>query len=184
LAHLARRRWVWVPDWQMLLHPRYPFRTAMAWLRPLTITARADPAVPRHGREMPIAATSMALRGDMARRLGDGGHPRDRPGADRSPRPARDGQAGPSTTGATKKHRCGIPDSTSGDSISSESGSRCNKPSPSAPASLATRRASPRKSTPWPHTAIAGGARAARLSGTSYTSRVKLRMTVGVCARW
>ena len=83
----------------------------------------ADPAV--LGTAMLSVATSTEPRGEKEPLLGaTASHP-GRTGDGRSRRPADVGTMARSTTGATKKHPCGIPDSTSGASTSSESGSRC-----------------------------------------------------------
>jgi hypothetical protein len=85
--------------------------------------ARADPA---HGMEMLSVVTSTTeRRGDRAPRPGATVSLPGRTGDDRFRRPADAGTTAPSTTGATRKRRFGIPVSTSGASISSESGSRC-----------------------------------------------------------
>jgi hypothetical protein len=85
--------------------------------------APADPAV--LGTAMLSVATSTEPRGEKEPLLGaTASHP-GRTGDGRSRRPADVGTTARSTTGATKKHPCGIPDSTSGASTSSESGSRC-----------------------------------------------------------
>jgi hypothetical protein len=85
--------------------------------------APADPAV--LGTAMLSVATSTEPRGEKEPLRGaTASHP-GRTGDGRSRRPADVGTMARSTTGATKKHPCGIPDSTSGASTSSESGSRC-----------------------------------------------------------
>jgi hypothetical protein len=88
----------------------------------------AAPAVPvaqALGTAMLSVATSTEPRGEKEPLLGaTASHP-GRTGDGRSRRPADVGTTARSTTGATKKHPCGIPDSTSGASTSSESGSRC-----------------------------------------------------------
>jgi hypothetical protein len=77
------------------------------------------------GTAMLSVATSTEPRGEKEPLLGaTASHP-GRTGDGRSRRPADGGTMARSTTGATKKHPCGIPDSTSGASTSSESGSRC-----------------------------------------------------------
>jgi hypothetical protein len=100
-------------------------------------TAPADLAVPAaRGMATTSAATSTAPRGVMDPHPGDRVHHRGRTGTDRSHRLGGGGGMVPSTTGATRKTRCGIPSSTSGASTSSESGSRCNESPHTTPASL------------------------------------------------
>jgi hypothetical protein len=83
----------------------------------------ADPAV--LGTAILSVATSTEPRGEKDPLRGaTASHPA-RTGEGRSRRPADVGTMARSTTGATKKHPSGIPDSTSGASTSSESGSRC-----------------------------------------------------------
>ncbi|BBZ52008.1 hypothetical protein MHEI_37250 [Mycobacterium heidelbergense] len=103
--------------------------------RPATPAVRVDPvdragpaarAVPAgHGMAIPSAVTSTTPRGatdphpgDMVSRLGQ-------LGTGRSRLPVGNGGTAPSTTSDTTKRPCGIPDSTSGASGSSGSGSRC-----------------------------------------------------------
>ena len=94
---------------------------------------QADPAA--HGMATTSAATSTAPRGATDPHPGALVHHRGRTGTDRSHRPGGSGGMVPSTTGATRKTRCGIPSSTSGASTSSESGSRCNESPHTTPAS-------------------------------------------------
>jgi hypothetical protein len=83
----------------------------------------ADPAV--LGTAILSVATSTEPRGEKDPLRGaTASHPA-RTGEGRSRRPADVGTMARSTTGATRKHPSGIPDSTSGASTSSESGSRC-----------------------------------------------------------
>jgi hypothetical protein len=99
-------------------------------------TAPADLAGPAaHGMATTSAATSTAPRGATDPHPGALVHHRGRTGTDRSHRPGGSGGMAPSTTGATRKTRCGIPSSTSGASTSSESGSRCNESPHTTPAS-------------------------------------------------
>jgi hypothetical protein len=94
---------------------------------------RADPVVPA-ARAVPVvlgtgtrsvATSTTEPRGDKDPLLGaTASHP-GRTGEGRSRRPADGGTMARSTTGATKRRPCGTPDSTSGASTSSESGSRC-----------------------------------------------------------
>jgi hypothetical protein len=99
-------------------------------------TALADLAVPAaHGMATTSAATSTAHRGATDPHPGALVNHRGRTGTDRSHRPGGSGGMAPSTTGATRKTRCGIPSSTSGASTSSESGSRCNESPHTTPAS-------------------------------------------------
>ncbi|BBX61237.1 hypothetical protein MSAS_04110 [Mycobacterium saskatchewanense] len=88
---------------------------------------RAGPA-DRQGRGTgtPNAATSTAPRGEMAPPRGVRANRRGPHGADPYPRPEGSGRVAPSTTTDTKKPPRGIKDSTSGASISSGFGSRCN----------------------------------------------------------
>jgi hypothetical protein len=90
---------------------------------------QAGPVVPAGpvvlGTAMLSVATSTEPRGEKEPLLGaTASHP-GRTGVGRSRHPADGGTMARSTTGATRKHPCGIPDSTSGASTSSESGSRC-----------------------------------------------------------
>jgi hypothetical protein len=98
-------------------------------------TVRADRVVPVAqadlavlavlGTGMPSVATSTEPRGEKDPLLGaTASHP-GRTGEGHSRRQGVTGMRAQSTTGATKKRPCGIPDSTSGASTSSESGSRC-----------------------------------------------------------
>jgi hypothetical protein len=96
-------------------------------------TALADLAA--RGMATTSAATSTAHRGATDPHPGALVHHRGRTGTDRSHRPGGSGGMAPSTTGATRKTRCGIPSSTSGASTSSESGSRCNESPHTTPAS-------------------------------------------------
>lgn len=81
--------------------------------------------VPALGMGMLSVATSTEPRGEKDPLLGvTASHP-GRTGDGRSRLPADGGTVARSTTGATKRRPCGIPDSTSGASTSSESGSRC-----------------------------------------------------------
>jgi hypothetical protein len=101
----------------------------------LVRVVRADLVVPV-ARAVPVrqavlgtgtlsVATSTEPRGEKDPLPGaTASHP-GRTGEGRSRRPADGGTMARSTTGATKKHPCGTPDSTSGASTSSESGSRC-----------------------------------------------------------
>jgi hypothetical protein len=90
---------------------------------PAVPVVRADPAV--LGTGMLSAATSTEPRGAKDPLLGaTASHP-GRTGEGRSRRQGVTGMRAQSTTGATRKHPCGIPDSTSGASTSSEFGSRC-----------------------------------------------------------
>jgi hypothetical protein len=87
---------------------------------------QAGPVAPAVlGTAMLSVATSTEPRGEKEPLRGaTASHPA-RTGDGRSRHPADGGTMARSTTGATKKHPCGIPDSTSGASTSSESGSRC-----------------------------------------------------------
>ena len=80
------------------------------------------------GAEIRNVATSTAPRGETGRRRGGPARRRGQIGADRCRRPAGNGTTARSTIGVTRKRPCGIRNSTSGDSGSSESGFRCNKP--------------------------------------------------------
>jgi hypothetical protein len=109
-----------------------------AALVPMVRVVRADLVVPvvPVARAVPVGqavlgtgtlsvATSTEPRGEKDPLPGaTASHP-GRTGEGRSRRPADGGTMARSTTGATKKHPCGTPDSTSGASTSSESGSRC-----------------------------------------------------------
>ena len=87
-----------------------------------------DRAVPAaRGTEMRSVVTSAGPRGVTGRHLGDPVRRRDPTGTGRSPRLVGTGDMGRSTTGATRRLPCGIPDSTSGASGSSESGFRCKQ---------------------------------------------------------
>ena len=87
-----------------------------------------DRAVPAaRGTEMRSVVTSAGPRGATGRHLGDPVRRRDPTGTGRSPRLVGTGDMGRSTTGATRRLPCGIPDSTSGASGSSESGFRCKQ---------------------------------------------------------
>jgi hypothetical protein len=92
-------------------------------------TVPADREVPvvqaERGMEMTIGVTSTTPRGATDLAPGDQVSHRGLRGIDRSRRREAHGTMARSTTGATRKHPCGIPDSTSGASTSSESGSRC-----------------------------------------------------------
>jgi hypothetical protein len=94
-------------------------------VRPTT-TVPADPVGPPRGMGIHTAATSTAPHGETDPHPGVRVSRRGRPGADRSRRRAGDGWAAQSTTGATRKRPCGMPDSTNGGSGCSGSGSRCN----------------------------------------------------------
>jgi hypothetical protein len=83
----------------------------------------AGPAV--LGTAMLSVATSTEPPGEKEPLLGGTASHPGRTGDGRSRHPADVGTMARSTTGATRKHPCGIPDSTSGASTSSESGSRC-----------------------------------------------------------
>ena len=96
-------------------------------------TGLAVPAA--RGMATTSAATSTAHRGATDPDPGALVNHRGRTGTDRSHRPGGSGGMAPSTTGATRKTRCGIPSSTSGASTSSESGSRCNESPHTTPAS-------------------------------------------------
>ena len=96
-------------------------------------TGLAVPAA--RGMATTSAATSTAHRGATDPHPGALVNHRGRTGTDRSHRPGGSGGMAPSTTGATRKTRCGIPSSTSGASTSSESGSRCNESPHTTPAS-------------------------------------------------
>jgi hypothetical protein len=90
---------------------------------PADLVGPADPAI--LGTAILSVATSTEPRGEKDPLRGaTASHPA-RTGEGRSRRPADVGTMARSTTGATKKHPSGIPDSTSGASTSSESGSRC-----------------------------------------------------------
>lgn len=133
---------------------------------------QADRAV--HGTGMLSVATSTEPRGEKDPLLGATVSRPGQRGTDRSHRRGVTGITARSIIGATRKHPCGIPDSTSGASTSSESGSRCK--------SLTQPTTTP--VSPLGETGVVLTARpgTARWPGTLYTSRVKLRMTVGVCA--
>ncbi|GAA4290084.1 hypothetical protein GCM10023161_34050 [Mycobacterium paraffinicum] len=94
----------------------------VALVAPVDPIIRAGP-----GTEMPSAATSAVLRGVTGRHLGGPASRRGPRGIGRSPRPARSGGMARSTTGATRRLPCGIPDSISGASGSLESGFRCKQ---------------------------------------------------------
>ena len=96
------------------------------------LAAQADPV---HGMGISSVATSAGPRGETGPRRGGLVRRRTQIGADRCPRLEAGGRVAQSTTGATRKHPCGIPGSTSGASISSESGSRCKAATPTTPAS-------------------------------------------------
>jgi hypothetical protein len=106
-------------------------------------TDRADPAVladrAAHGTATPSAATSTERRGETDPHPGDRVSRRRRHGTGRFHRPVERGTTARSTTGATRKLRCGIPSSTSGASISSESGFRSNESPHATPASPGRR---------------------------------------------
>jgi Protein of unknown function (DUF2563) len=95
-----------------------------------TRTVLAGPVDPAHGMGIPSVAISTGPRGVTDPHLGDPVSRPGRRGTDRSRRPAARGITAPSTTGATRKRPFGIPDSTSGASGSSGSGSRCKKATP------------------------------------------------------
>ena len=107
-----------------------------AALVPMVRVVRADLVVPV-ARAVPVgqavlgtgtrsvATSTTEPRGDKDPLLGaTASHP-GRTGEGRSRRPADGGTMARSTTGATRRHPCGTPDSTSGASTSSGSGSRC-----------------------------------------------------------
>src|SRR5271155_916806 len=104
-----------------------------------TTAARADPVVPAdpagHGVGTLSVATSTGPRGATMRHPGDGARRHGQGGADRSPRPVVAGEVAQSTTGATRKHRSGMPGSISGALTSSECGSRCKEAAVTSPAS-------------------------------------------------
>lgn len=151
----------------------------------LMSTVRAGPVVPAVrvaradlaalGTGMLSVATSTAPHGEKDPLLGATVSHLGQRGIDRSHRPGVTGITAPSTTGATRKHPCGIPDSTSGASTSSESGFRCK--------SLIRPTTTPVSPLGETGVVLTPRPRAARLSRTLYTSRVKLRMTVGLCVR-
>jgi len=87
--------------------------------------AQADAVDPARGMGIPSVATSTRPPGVMDLRPGGLVRHQHQRGVDRSRRPEASGRVAQSTIGATRKHRCGIPGSTSGASGSSESGSRC-----------------------------------------------------------
>ena len=90
--------------------------------------ARADRLVaPANGMGIHTVATSAGPRGETGPHRGGLVSPRRPPGANRCHLREASGSAARSTTGATRKHRCGTPDSTSGASGSSESGFRWDK---------------------------------------------------------
>jgi hypothetical protein len=92
---------------------------------PAGLVARVDPVA--HGTEMPSVATSTARRGATDLALGGLVRRRDPHGTVRYLRREAGGMLARSTTTATRKTRSGIPGSTSGALISSESGSRCKE---------------------------------------------------------
>ncbi len=92
---------------------------------PVVRVAQADPAV--RGTAMLSVATSTEPRGEKDPLLGATVSHLGQRGTDRSHRQGVTGITAQSTTGATRKHPCGIPVSTSGASTSSESGSRCKQ---------------------------------------------------------
>jgi hypothetical protein len=94
-----------------------------------------DPAAPAtRGAGTRSAATSTARRGARAPHRGVGAHRRGRTGAARCLVLVACGVVARSTTTATTRRRCGIPDSTLGASGSSGCGSRCKEPLPTTPA--------------------------------------------------
>jgi hypothetical protein len=99
-------------------------------------TDRADRVVPAlHGTATTIAATSITRRGVMDPHPGAPASRRIRTGAGRFPRQEGVGTTDRSITTATTRTRSGTRDSTSGDSTSSESGSRCKDSPLQTPAS-------------------------------------------------
>jgi len=90
---------------------------------------------PAHGMGMASAATSTGPPGETDPHPGVPASHRGRHGTGRFRRPVDRGMTVPSTIGATRKTRSGTRSSTSGASISSESGSRCRKPPHKTPAS-------------------------------------------------
>jgi len=94
---------------------------------PVTSVGRVLPATSDGGLLTPSAAF-VVPRGVMEQRRGAGERRRRSGGAGRCRRRAECGTKGRSTTGATTSNRYGIRAKTGGVSISSESGSRCNKP--------------------------------------------------------
>jgi hypothetical protein len=95
---------------------------------PMDPAVPVDRAVPAHGMGIASAATSTGPRGATALHPGALARHRGRTGVGRFRRRVHGGQVARSTTGATRRIRCGTPSSTSGASGSSESGFRCNKP--------------------------------------------------------
>jgi hypothetical protein len=101
--------------------------TSVGRVARVTSVGRVVPATSDGGLLTPSAA-SVVLRGVMEQRRGAGERRRRSGGAGRCRRRAECGTKGRSTTGATTSNRYGIRAKTGGVSISSESGSRCNKP--------------------------------------------------------
>ncbi|BCZ23829.1 hypothetical protein MTY59_36840 [Mycobacterium senriense] len=106
-----------------------PAGLAAPAITPVLRADSVDPILTPVARGMATlsAATSMAPRGATDPDPGARASRRGRHGIDRFPRPVGAGTTARSTTGATRKPQCGIPVSTSGDSGSSECGSRCDR---------------------------------------------------------
>jgi hypothetical protein len=87
----------------------------------------ADRAAPAHGMGTPSTATSTEPHGETDPHLGVMARRRGRAGAARFRHRVASGSVAQLTTGATRKPPSGIRTSTSGASISSESGFRCKE---------------------------------------------------------
>jgi hypothetical protein len=110
-----------------------PVTTVPECAGPVVLAVPVAPAV--LGMAMTTAATSTAHPGETDPHPGVQASRRIPTGADRFPRRVDGGAVARSTTTATTRTRCGIKDSTSGASTSSESGSRCKESPHTTPAS-------------------------------------------------